>query len=574
MNTERCLNNLLNSVNYTNAQNFTLFVLTHHFANVCSRDLEAMENAFKVTNNIAANELLVRFSYAIAAAVNDPNNMPNLSDMMIDQLDPKTAVIEGGLECFAKVALATGVNLFKLKMPNPFIIYEEKLKINTIIKLITKCSKELVSPPITILILKDDNFTRAKNYLDLCPNNTVIKLIRGYDDNNNELYSVYNSGAKTFNDFFDFFGGHCFGTCSNTPNGIITDTDAFDNTGISLYVPLLLKYKSSLVIDEKDRIKSDINRTICELNDINTKDNNATDEYITLECLARSFRMLCYDSGDKDIKRTTELAKEVKTPLVRANVLKFSHFMPIKRTEKQELLKIASDIFESSGIKDQSIYCLNNSYLHEFSLKEHSAVSSKFKDLVLTAECDAIGMAGMPHLINNLGVAYIFENNLDKAIDTFTDGLEYVNNGKHHIQYFAILSNLFIAKYLNGIKIEDNEIIKFIGNIFRKMITAKVDYLTGHYVLNVLAVCVSFNSRLYKELVNRYPIYTLIERALTNNMGTGSMIYQMNVLSSKYSSFDILTHIDLPVRLTEFIGERKNFTEHTGFNPFIFNIWL
>lgn len=573
MKSKKSLKDLLKPIKNTNAQNFTLFVLSKHFADICSDELNQMTDSYRITNNIAANQLLLKFSRAISNAIQDYNNTPDLYDVMNTLLDPNDAIVEKALERVAKITIGTGINLFKHEMPNQFIIYEERINEKTIIKLISKYSDELVSPPITILILKDNNFIRAKNYLDLCPNNTVIKFIHSFNDDDNEIFLVYNNGAKSSRDFFEFFGAHCFSTCSNTPNEIIINSDRDNGIDGFSQIPMLLKYKSSLVIDEKDSIKFDINNTVENLYDIN-HGYNSSDTYRSLECLARSFRMLCYDSGIKDIKRTLELAKDVKTPLVQANALKFSHFMPIPRTEKQELLKIASDIFEKDGIIDQSIYCLNNKYLHEFSLKDHSLVSRKFKRLVTKAECDAVGMAGMPHLINNLGVSYIFEANYNKAIEAFYDGLDYVNDGNHLIQYFAIISNLLIAKYLNAMTIKRSEIKRIIDEVFIKTPSLKVDYLIGHYVLNILAICISFDSNLYRELVNDYPIHSLIERALTNNMGTGSMTFQMNVLTNKYPAFDILTHINLPTNLTEFIGERKIFTEKTGFNPFIFNIWL
>lgn len=549
-----------------------VYILTRDFIDICSNDLLELSNMCLIDNKIKANRIIDKFINSVSDSIYDPNNyLAPINSFTSGQLDSEQAIVRDGIISASNVLFSSVRRLFEKTYYQHTIWDIAKVKENSIISFIEKNQKELINHTRIILLMNDNNVDDIKKWLNKCPDSTKLFFIKNYNENDCIQSVVCSTGSENVSEFFEFFGKQGFGTCASTPTEILTpDREQI----LENHTKLLFKFKSNLIEDKKNEVKIDINKSIEELSSIN---NSSKRNLITmnLECITRSFRMLCYDSGVKDIKKCLELAKEINIPIISANALKFSHFVPTDRESKQKLLKNAAKIFEKNNLIDQKIYCINNSLLHEFSLKEHSGISSEFKSIVTEAKSKKCAIAGYPHLLNNYGVSYLFESDYDKASEVFEEALKYIEPFGKTLQYYALKSNMYISLFMQNKIIEGEELISFVDSIINTFGLHKINYLICHYVLNVLAVCIKTNSILYKQIINQHPeIYELFSLGLQNNMGTGSMTYQMQMLSVIYPDFDLPKKIVLPNTLTEFIGERKIFTSKTGFNPFIFNIWL
>lgn len=566
------LEQLFDKLEFGSSSRDKVYILTKSFVDRCNDDLINLSEMYLIDSKIKANRIIEKFTKSFLDSVSDPNNyLAPINTISTGQFDNEQAIVKDGLITVSSILFSSARKFIEKTYCKHTIWDISKVKENSIISFIEKNQKEFVSPTRIILLMDSNDTDEIKKWLNKCPDSTKLFFINNYNEDDCIKSVVSSVGSENALEFFEFFGKQGFGTCASTPKEILTpDRDLL----LENNAKLLFKFKSNLIDDKKNEIKTDINDSINELSRINqTSQRNLVT--MNLECIARSFRMLCYDSGVKDIKECLELAKEINIEIISANALKFSHFIPTDRRSKQQLLMKAAYIFEKNELIDQKIYCINNSLLHEFSLNDHSGISNEFKSIVKEANSDKCTIAGYPHLLNNFAVSYLFEGNYDKATEIFQDALDYIEPFGKTLQYFAVKSNMFISNFMQNELINEEDLLSFVDSIIKTFGLHKVNYLISHYVLNVLAVCIKTNLFLYKQIINQYPeIYELFSLGLQNNMGTGSMIYQMQVLSVKHPDFDLLEKIQKPYKLTEFIGERKNFTDITGFNPFIFNIWL
>ena len=97
---------------------------------------------------------------------------------------------------------------------------------------------------------------RAKILLSECPHGIHIKMIR--NDGNHVLHKVINCGADSVDSFLSAFSYHCYSTCSNTKREILLNTEWANNSYINQYSPLLLKFRTNLLFDQKEEIKTEL----------------------------------------------------------------------------------------------------------------------------------------------------------------------------------------------------------------------------------------------------------------------------------------------------------------------------
>lgn len=180
----------------------------------------------------------------------------------------------------------------------------------------------------------------------------------------------------------------------------------------------------------------------------------------------------------------------------------------------------------------------------------------------------------MAHIINNIGVAYLFERLTDKAIEAFNNGLKYTGN--NHIQRLALKSNLLIATFIATGNFDETKVKSILDEIFTPYLGLnRMTFLTAQFALNVIGVVVNNNITRSKELISEYNIVQLIKTAFsTNIMGAGSMIKQMQAIAAKHPQLDLLKYIKAPSKTTNISGIRLDFIEEYALNPFFFNTWL
>lgn len=105
--------------------------------------------------------------------------------------------------------------------------------------------------PTIIVILKDNDFDRAKELLCECPDGTCVKFIR--NNGKDEIYRIVNTGVKDIDNFIDSFAEQCFNTCSKTKHDVLLNKEWAENSIVKLYAPRILKYRANLLCDEKKK---------------------------------------------------------------------------------------------------------------------------------------------------------------------------------------------------------------------------------------------------------------------------------------------------------------------------------
>ena len=229
--------------------------------------------------------------------------------------------------------------------------------------------KDSITRPAIIIVLKDNNFDRAKSLLSGSPDGIYIKFIR--NNGNCELYKVINKGAENVQDFITSFSQQCFNTCSNTKHEILLNQEWAGDSKVRNYAPRLLKYRANLLCDEKNDIRLELSQCISALeNELNVK--NALSDHDTMLiknflCIAKLYRVFCNDYGGNDISQALELSSELKNEILKANVYKYAYFFKGKSiAEQNKCLQDAYQIFTKNNMFDNAIYCKNNELIRQF----------------------------------------------------------------------------------------------------------------------------------------------------------------------------------------------------------------
>lgn len=96
--------------------------------------------------------------------------------------------------------------------------------------------------------------------------------------------------------------------------------------------------------------------------------------------------------------------------------------------------------------------------------------------------------------------------------------------------------------------------------------------------MNILAVSLKQIPGLTKDLINTYPIRTLINNALiSNQMGSGSLVIQIEILKKRFKEFESSLNgykFTIPAQLSSTSGIRLKFLQVHGYNPAISHAWL
>lgn len=131
---------------------------------------------------------------------------------------------------------------------DPIIIQEGEILQKYVNQMIALHKASILRPAI-IILLKDNNFERAKVLLSGCPHNTNVKLIRNSGET--EIYKVVNCGAENPETFMEAFTHQCFSTCSNTKRNILCNEEWAENSLIKLYSPSILQIRTNFLYQDK-----------------------------------------------------------------------------------------------------------------------------------------------------------------------------------------------------------------------------------------------------------------------------------------------------------------------------------
>lgn len=348
---------------------------------------------------------------------------------------------------------------------DPIIIQEGEVTKRTLNKIINIHKSSILRPAI-IVLLKDNDFERAKELLSDCPNGINIKMIR----NSGEAitYKVINCGAEDINSFIEAYSEQCYSTCSNTKLEILTGTDWVANPIVSEFSPLLFRYRSSLLMDQKEDILPHLNKTLYDITQYGADNEKDGILLKNMECVARLYRVFCNDNGGSDILKAGKLAATLNNEILLAQVYKCADLIPnCSQIEKMSLYKKAYEIFKRNGMEDHAIYTQNNMLIEQFYTDKIS--TEAFRDLSIEAINNVPGMVGLTHIFNNVGVAYLYCGRPIEAIEVFNRGLEYAKFQNRIVQKLALESNKLVAESYSFCKVDENRIRLLLRQLFDAM---------------------------------------------------------------------------------------------------------
>ncbi|MBD5549634.1 MAG: hypothetical protein HDQ96_00420 [Lachnospiraceae bacterium] len=548
---------------------FTIYVVEQKFA--VGRGLDYFKSYKGKSNYIDTDALAQSRIYKIYSWIEQ--KIPSIADMIKIGFDGLSPI--GLIEIVVALNKLFGAQVHQAAGPeviDPIIVQEGKILKKYITKLINLHKDSFLSPTI-IILLKDNDFERAKELLSECPDGTRVKFIR--NNGQSEIYKIVNVGAENIDNFINSFAEQCFSTCSKTKHDILLNKEWSENSIVKLYAPRLLKYRANLLCDEKAEIKSYLNECIAQLEKNTEPSESKNILRKNFLCIAKLYRVFCNDSGNTDMLDAYNIAKELDNELLLAYVFKYAYFFENKSLREQnQMLEQAYKIFMQNNMADNAIYCKNNILVRQFD--DGNIYAQQFSEMLGEAISDVPGLVGMSHIYNNVGIAYMMSAKPDHALELFDKGLEYANSIDRQVQYFAILCNKLITKVYYGERVEFSNINYIVKQIFDGMVrNEQLPFISARYIMNLLVISLKIERNWGKELLQQYDIIKLFNAGLASNaLGTGQLLKQLDYVEKKLPECNIKSQCHLPAQVIETTGRRKEFIERTGLNPFYLFTWL
>ena len=548
---------------------FTIYVVEQKFA--IGRGLDYFKSFKGKSNYIDTDALAQKRIYKIYSWID--KRIPAIADLVkiiFTDFCPSSLV-----DIVVALNKLFGTQMHQAAGPeviDPIIIQEGKIIKKYITQLINLHKDSFLSPTI-IILLKDNNFDRAKELLCECPNGVRVKFIK--NTGTSELYKIINTGSDNINNFIDSFAEQCFSTCSQTKHDILLNKEWAENSIVKLYAPRLLKYRANLLCDDKNEIKNYLNDCIDQLEKtdlLSESDDTLRKNFL---CVAKLFRVFCNDSGPTDMDDAFTIAKELDNQLLLAYVYKYAYFFENKSiTAQNQLLENAYDIFRNNGMADNAVYCKNNILVRQFDYG--NIYAKQFSEMLGEAIGNVPGLVGMAHIYNNVGLAYMMFAKPDYALELFDKGLEYSKSIDRQVQYLAILCNKLITKVYYGEHIDFSSINNAFKQIYDGMVrNSQLPFISARYIMNLFIIALKENKDWGKELMRQYDIISLINDSFASNiLGSGQLIRQLDYIDQKLPECSLKNQCKIPTPVIEPTGRRKEFIKETGLNPFYFFTWL
>lgn len=502
-------------------------------------------------------------------------NVPNIAELIkkcffSDELTSPINIIDI-ITALSKLFSANEHQAVGPEVLDPIIIQEGGVSARYLAQLIS-LHKESILRPAIIILLRDNDFDRAKALLAKCPNGINVKMIR--NSGKCEMYKIINCGASDIDDFLASYAMQCFSTCSCTSRDILLNEEWAANSFLRQYSPLMFKIRSNLLFDEKDIVRGDISALISDISNTISSRIDSDKLLLSFLCMSKLFQVYCNDKGGKDLSDALSIAKELDIPLLLAHTYRYANLFTNRTlSEREEMLTLGKKLFSSQGVEDHAIYCENNRLVNQF-YTDHIDIKC-FREMQQEALNNVPGLVGMSLILNNTGVAHLYSGRPDDAIFYFEKGLDY--SKERIVQRLGLMTNIIIAKAYSMETIDEREIRVTLNYIFDTLGVKKLPFLAANYVTNILAVVLAQKESLSRDLVREYPIRQVISNALTpNQLGSGSLILQLHSLAMRYPTFSSLglDNISIPQQHSIVTGIRSDFVQNRSINPTIFNAWL
>ena len=451
---------------------------------------------------------------------------------------------------------------------DPIIIEEVNISSKYLSQLVSLYKESILQPAI-IIILRDNNFDRAKELLSSCPHNTNVKFIRNSGES--KIYKIVNTGANNVEDFVDAFSRQCFSTCSKTSREVLSNSEWNENQLIKSLSPIFFKTRTNLLFDEKPEAINDINYILNRISMERINSNNSTMLLNSFELMAKLNRIYCNDFGGTDINDVISLANELDMELLKAHVYRFAHFIPnITRDRQKELLQEASLIFENNNVVDHAMYCQNNLLVHSFYTDRVNI--RNFRELQQRAISEVPGMVGMSIILNNVGVAYLYKKDFSETAIFLKKGLDY--SKERPVQKIGIRNNLLITKACAYEKIEEKDIKVQFDTVLANFTKDYLPFIASNYIMNLLVIALEQHYELGRKIFENNKVHSILSSALRDNsLGSGSLIQQIIKIQSRFPEISF-SQFHMPRQISSISGVRAEFIMEKGYNPMIFNAWL
>lgn len=446
---------------------------------------------------------------------------------------------------------------------DPIIIFEGVTTRQTIGSIMELYKNSHLKPKI-IVVSKDNNYERIKSVLCYCPHETKIIYLK--NDTSKIESRVFNSGANDVNSFISLYGRQCFNSCSRTPTDILYNPDWAEDSTIKEFSPEILYVRTKLMAGEKLEAAETINHSIeniwAKLEFINrSKERNLL---LGFDCFAKLFRVFCRDKGGQDIIDVQRASAHLENELLNAHLYRYSDFIQgLDSTKIIDNLNNAERIFREYEMEDHALYCKNNRLLKSFYTSQVS--HEQFKQMTIEARLNVPGLVGMPILLNNSGVAYLYNSMFEQAVECFEMALQYNPQNDHKL---GISCNLLVAKYLYGEEVVESDVTKLFFEAEFNFDLKKQAFLLANNLTN-LAYILSKDKNVSADLFQEKFYNDVIHIALQGPFGVNSLSHQLHRINRHEK-------INIACGITPKVDESKRckFVEICAMNPAIYNAWL
>lgn len=478
----------------------------------------------------------------------------------------KKSVVFETLSMLLQIIPAIAVNIGVL---DPIIIEINKDTLKTASKIVNNFKSSPIRPIIILLLDKNTSSAVIEEILKKLPIDLKVAIHK--DSGETEVITVLNNiGADSVEDFMDSYSSPCFCTCCHTKQSILI-RDMKESNIVSILSTLLIKCHSYLLQDNKKSAQEDIKY----IHSLLTHSYIESDLLKMFTCILSLYNVYATDKGGTSILTAINLSRELNNPLMEAFVDRFAHFIPnTSYKEKSEILLKASEIFNKKNVFDHKIYCINNMLTYSF--YSESLDTRKFNDLLGEATSNVPGLAGMSILYNNAGTAELYNRNPDIALIRYKEGLDYARANNRPAQRIGLMGNIIITESLLGIKHDSQYFIRGFNDIINMPNTQNLPFIQANGMMNFLASAIfEKNFEAVKEITTSQNFKEVLIRSLRDNeMGTGSLIEQLNVLLKKSQGHLNFDYLKCPSHHSIISGIRHNYISENGFNPAIGNAWL
>lgn len=478
----------------------------------------------------------------------------------------KKSVVFETLSMLLQIIPAIAVNIEVL---DPIIIEINKDTLKTASKIVNNFKSSPIRPIIILLLDKNTSSAVIEEILKKLPIDLKVAIHK--DSGETEVITVLNNiGADSVEDFMDSYSSQCFCTCCHTKQSILI-RDMKESNIVSILSTLLIKCHSYLLQDNKKSAQEDIKY----IHSLLTHSYIESDLLKMFTCILSLYNVYATDKGGTSILTAINLSRELNNPLMETFVDRFAHFIPnTSYKEKSEILLKASEIFNKKNVFDHKIYCINNMLTYSF--YSESLDTRKFNDLLGEATSNVPGLAGMSILYNNAGTAELYNRNPDIALIRYKEGLDYARANNRPAQRIGLMGNIIITESLLGIKHDSQYFIRGFNDIINMPNTRNLPFIQANGMMNFLASAIfEKNFEAVKEITTSQNFKEVLIRSLRDNeMGTGSLIEQLNVLLKKSQGHLNFDYLKCPSHHSIISGIRHNYISENGFNPAIGNAWL